>query len=367
MSDGDGRDSLKFVSERENHQSKKRKKNKSGPDEFAQAIARIAAAQVCEVLGFQGFHQSALDTLADVGVRYIREIGRTACSYANLANRSECNVLDVIQGLEDLGSGQGFSCASDVNHALSESGVVKDIIRYVGRSDETPFAYLTPVFPVVKERVLNPSFVHLGESPPDEHVPGWLPKFPDADAYLNLSSRSVKETETEPVNKIQPVDEPRRKSVNFQQNLICNGFEAGVIGQGDASKTQRAEENNPFLAPPLQYGEKEVILPVLPDKFLGGVSDSYRKNNEAALVNNVITVEPSVTTSGPCEPEDRRKILLNGRPGIKIKFGNDKKSLESAEKVSGWFGDDDNNDGNEMTKRRADKILWEDTGFQPEV
>ncbi|KAL3640202.1 hypothetical protein CASFOL_015170 [Castilleja foliolosa] len=359
MSDGDGRDSLKFGSERENHPSKKRRKNKSGPDEFAQAIARIAAAQVCEGLGFQGFHQSALDTLADVGVKYIREIGRTASSCANLANRSECNMLDVIQGLEDLGSGQGFSGASDVDHAFSESGVVKDIVRYVGKSDETPFAYLIPVFPVVKERVLNPSFVQLGENLPNEHVPGWLPKFPDSDTYLN-----VKEPET---NKIQPVDEPRRKSVNFQQKLISNGFEAGVIEQGYGSKTQRAEKNNPFLAPPLQYGEKEVSLPVLPDKFLDSVSDNYRKSNEAVLENNIIMVEPSLTMSGPCEPEDRERILLNGRPGIEIKFGNCKKLLESTEKVSVWFGDDDNNDVNEMTKRKADKILLEDTGFQADV
>ncbi|KAL3636548.1 hypothetical protein CASFOL_018847 [Castilleja foliolosa] len=341
MSDGDGRNSLKFFSERENHQSKK---NKSGPDEFA---------------------QSALDTLADLGVRYIREIGRIASSYANLANRSECNMLDVIQGLEDLGSGQGFLGASDVNHTLSESGVVKDIIRYVGELDETPFAYLIPVFPVVKERVLTPSFVQLGENPPDEHLPGWLPKFPDT--YLNLSLRNVKEPETELVSKIQPVDEPHRKLVNSQQNLICNGFETGVVEQGDGSKTQRAEENNPFLALPLHYTEKEVILPVLPNNFLDGVSDNYPKSNEAALENNAIMVEPSLPTSVPCEPDDRRKILLNGRPGIQIMFGNGKKTFESTERVSVWFGDDDNNDGNEMTKRKVDKILFEDTGFQPEV
>jgi transcription initiation factor TFIID subunit 8 len=76
--------------------------------EFAQAIAKIAVAQICESEGFQTFQQSAIETLSDVAVRYIRDVGKTAHYYANLAGRTECNVFDIIQGLEDLGSAQGF-------------------------------------------------------------------------------------------------------------------------------------------------------------------------------------------------------------------------------------------------------------------
>ncbi|KAK6128612.1 hypothetical protein DH2020_037647 [Rehmannia glutinosa] len=380
MSDGDGRDSLKFLGERENQQWK-RKKKKLGADEFAQAIARIAVAQVCEGLGFQSFHQSALDSLADVGVRYIREIGKTACSYANLANRSQCNVFDVIQGLEDLGSIQGFSGASDVSHSLSGSGVVKDLIRYVGQAEEIPFAYLTPVFPVVKQRTLDPSFAQAGESPPDEHIPSWLPKFPEPESYATLSLRNEKDLETEVVNKTQLVEEQHRKVerplLNFQQKLICNGSEAGVVvEQGDAAKAQRAAESNPFLAPPLQYGEKEVALPVLPPKLLDDPADYH--NSCVVTDTNLLTLEPSLRPreterSAPCEPEDRRNILLNGRPSLQFKFGNGKKSLrmvtsprnESIEKVSLWFGDD--HDGKDKTNRKAEKILWENTEYPPEV
>ncbi|KAL6507373.1 hypothetical protein OROGR_023568 [Orobanche gracilis] len=346
MSDGDGRDSSKFLSEREN-QRWNRKKKKLGADEFAQAIARIAVAQVCENLGFQSFQQSALDCLADVGVRHIREIGKTANSYANLANRSQCNVFDVIQGLEDLGSVQGFSGSSDINHSLSESGVVKDIIRYVDREDEIPFAYLIPVFPVVKERTSNPSFAQACENPPDERIPSWLPKFPNTETYAHIILGNEEHTKTE-VQK--------------------NGFE-GVVEQGDDSKTQEVEDSNPFLRPPLRYGEKEVSLPVLPDKYLDGAD--YHKRSEA-LKNNLTTPEPSLgqhetVTSGPCEPaEDRRNVLLNGRPSLQFKFGNCKKTLESIEKVSVWFGED--RDGNNIIrKRQADKILWEDRGFQSEA
>ncbi|KAL0424508.1 UNVERIFIED_CONTAM: Transcription initiation factor TFIID subunit [Sesamum radiatum] len=380
MSDGDGKDTVKFLSEKENQLSK-RKKKKLGTDEFAQAIARIAVAQVCESLGFQSFQQSVLDTLADVGVRYIRELGKTACAFANLANRSQCNVFDVIQGLEDLGSVQGFSGASDVNHSLSGSGVVRDIIRYVCQAEEIPFAYLLPVFPVVKERTLNPSFSQAEENPPDEHIPSWLPKFPDPETYVDLSSGNEKDTETEVVNKNHQVEEQHikveRPLLNLQQKLICNGSEAGIaVEQVDAAKAQRAAESNPFLAPPLQFGEKEVTVPALPAK-LSDEAVGYHQSCEV-LENNLLTSEPSLqaneaATSGPCEQQDSRKILLNGRPNIHFKFGNRKKSLgmatspwnEGIEKSSLWFGDD--HDEIDKKRRRAEKVLWENTEYPPKA
>ncbi|CAA0823353.1 Bromodomain transcription factor [Striga hermonthica] len=363
MSDGQGRDGLKFLSERENQQSKRIKK-KSGAEEFAQAIARIAVAQVCESLGFQSFQQSALDSLADVGVRYIREIGKAANSYANLANRSECNAFDVIQGLEDLGFTQGFSGASDVNRSLSRSGVIKDIISYVGQSDEIRFAYLTPVFPVVKERALNPSFSQAEENPPDEHIPCWLPVFPDPKTYTNLSSKDL---ETETVEKIQPIDENQREVqrplLNFLQKLVRNGFESGVEDHREASWSHRADESNPFLAPPLQCGEKEVSVPVLPTKFINDTCDYHIRTE--AFENHLTSSEPTakpnaIGRSGSGEPENREEVLVNGRPRIRFKFGNSKKSLRMMTDPQVWFGDEDK--GSKMMKRQAD-----DTEFRPEM
>lgn len=377
MSHGDGKD--KLLSEKENSQSM-RKKKKLGTDEFAQAIARNVVAQVCESLGFQSFHQSALDNLADVAVRYIREIGKTASSYANLANRTQCNVFDVIQGLEDLGSVQGFSGASDVRHSLSGSGVVKDIIRYVSRADEIPFAHSIPVFPVVKERTLDRSFAQAEENPPDEHIPSWLPKFPDPVTYAELSSGNEKDSETEAVNKIQPVEQQHRKAerslMNLQQKLICNGSEAVVVEQGDAAKAQRAAENNPFLAPPLQSWEKESSLPTFPVRPIDA-SLGYYQSHEV-LENHVSILEPSLqgneaSRSGPCEPEDRRKIPVNGRPNVHFKVGNVKKPLttvtnpqnEGTEQTYLWFGDD--HDGADDKKGRTEKILLENTEYPSEV
>lgn len=71
-------------------------RRKAGGDELAQAVPKIAVAQICESQGFQAFQQFALETLFDVAVRYICDIGKTARLYANLAGRTECNVFYII-------------------------------------------------------------------------------------------------------------------------------------------------------------------------------------------------------------------------------------------------------------------------------
>ncbi|KAL2897440.1 Transcription initiation factor TFIID subunit 8 [Bienertia sinuspersici] len=125
---------------------------------FVRAIAKIAVAQICENEGFQSFQHSALEALADVGVRYMKELGKTSNLYANQDGRSECNVFDVIKGLEDLGSVQGFPGASDVRHLISDSGTIREISQYVSLVEGVPFVFSLPGFPVSRERIPPSSF-----------------------------------------------------------------------------------------------------------------------------------------------------------------------------------------------------------------
>ncbi|KAL2523023.1 Bromodomain transcription factor [Forsythia ovata] len=381
MSDEGGKASVGFLNEKESVQTKKKNK-KLGIDDFSEAIARIAVAQVCESLGFQSFQQCALNTLSDVGVRYIREVGRTANFYANLANRNEGNVFDVIQGLEDLDSIQGFSGGSDSSHCLSGSAVVRDIIRFIGEVEEIPFVYSIPRFPVVKERKLNPIFKQTGESPPEEHIPDWLPKFPDPETCKDLIMGNEKELGTGINNIIQQVEEQNKKFemplLNMQQKLIFNQFEKGVaVEPEDAAKAQKAAESNPFLAHPLQFGEKEVSLPVLPTKLYDEAAGSHQ--NHIVMDNHVSAIEQSVhiteaAWSSPSELKGvRRNILLNGRHNVQFKFESSRKSVgmpighqtADTEKIALWFGDD--HDEKDETKRTSKQILYENGENMQEV
>lgn len=149
----------------ETEKAKNEKKQvEAGIDAFGRAIARIAVGQICETAGFQSCQESALEALADIAVRYLRDLGKSAHFYANLACRTECNVFDVIQSLEDMNHPQGFVGASNfVSRRLSASATVKDIILYTNRSEEIPFARPVPHFPVAKKRELMPSFSQMGK------------------------------------------------------------------------------------------------------------------------------------------------------------------------------------------------------------
>lgn len=345
------------------------KKKRSGIDDFTLSVAKVAVAQICEAAGFQGFQRTALDTLSDVAVRFIRDVGRTANLYSNLACRSQCNVFDIIQGLEDLGSVQGFSGASDVHHCLSNSGTVRELVRYVRDAEEIPFAYSVPGFPIVKQREPHQSFEQTGVSPRSEHVPSWLPAFPDPETYVDLllvngKAQEAREDEVGQVNKNREADRPMS---NLPQKMTCNGSASSVAADfRDAAKGKRTVECNPFLAPPLQPGEKKVSLVLPPAKL----SDEafVQSSNHAGLDGPISSAEAFASAiqavkSGPFDSEDARTAVpLNRKTNVQFKFGGGRKSLhkdvssqnQEIEKIASWFSDDDEKDDN---KSRGEQIL----------
>ncbi|GMP28649.1 hypothetical protein CsSME_00004111 [Camellia sinensis var. sinensis] len=307
-------------------------KSKKKSDDFAQAIAKIAVAQVCESEGFQSFQQSALNTLSDVTVRYIREIGKSANFYANLA------------------------------------GIVREITQYVGDAEEIPFPYSIPSFPIIKDRNPILSFAQVTEVSPSEHIPSWLPAFPDPQICTRSPSRKGREADT-PFDKTEPSKEQRKVEttlLNLQQQLACNGSEVPTaVDPGDAAKAKQAAESNPFLAAPLRIGEKEVSSVVLPPKLL----DEAAANNSAVVQNHVSVLEtfaPAIEAmkNTLCDSEeDGKKVLLNTRSTVQFKFGIGKKSSgtssirnEGIGKINSWFGDTNEKDNK---KRRAEQILKE--------
>lgn len=377
MSDG-GRES-------ERGPEKPAPQRKPGCEEFARAFVKVAVAQICESEGFQSFQQSALETLSDVTVRYIRDIGKTAHVYANQAGRTESNVFDIIQGLEDLGLAQGFLGASDIEHCLASSGTVRELAQYVGESEQIPFAYSRPQFPVVKDRKLTPSFLQIGEEPPGEHIPAWLPAFPDPGTYAQSSTPNDRTTELK-MAKIEQENQrrkPERSLLNLNQWLASNELEGpSSVDAGDAAKAKQAAESNPFLAAPLQYGEKEVSPVVLPvktklsnDMTTGNPIVKYHGMDNHVSVLGAFAPNIEAMKSGLRDSEEgHKKVLLNTRPTVQFKLGSGKKYLgsmldsspqnKSFQVTESWFGRLNEKDDK---KRRAEQILKESVGNLQEL
>ncbi|XVE86187.1 hypothetical protein DITRI_Ditri18aG0016000 [Diplodiscus trichospermus] len=355
----------------------KSSKFRSKSDDFALAIAKIAAAQVCESIGFQSFQHSALETLSDIITRYIYSVGKTANFYANLSGRVEANVFDVIQGLEELASGLGFAGASDVDRCLVKSGIVRDIVRFIGDADDISFAYDFPQFPVVKEREEMGSFCEKGEEPPGEHIPSWLPAFPDPGTYAGrLSEGNEMSVSNGEKTKLAMVEKKMEHSLlNLQQRFDYNGNGGGSSYYGgDAIRAKEASGSNPYLAAPLHFGEKEVqVSPVaLPAKLSNELALRNPVQENCVVGNHVSVLEtfaPAIEAmkGGLCDSNNgQKKVLCNQRPTVHFKIGIGKKSLGSApdfnsksnnlEKIASWFGNDNEKDDK---KRRAEKILKE--------
>lgn len=371
MSDGGGESSSK------EYKGRGASGKRLGGDDFSRAVAKIAVAQLCEAAGFQGFHEFALDTLSDVAVRYIRQIGKASGSYANLSGRSESNAFDIVRGLEDLGLAQGFSGASDTNRCLACSGIVREIAQYVCEEDENPFVYAIPSFPVVKDQKSIPSFAQDGDSSPCEHVPAWLPVFPEPQMY----SQEIGVDNL--TNKIEPFREQRQVENslvnNLQQHMPRKGSEAPiVVDQGDDNAVaKQAVENNPFLVRPLKFGEKEVSSIVIPPKLLDGTAMREIENHVPVFevfnpvaksmkspLNDTEEVRERVPKSPLNNTVEVREMVPNTRPTVQFKLKSFKKSSGTSLK----FKIDDSEQMNSLIevnsdkhgrKRRAEQIMKE--------
>ncbi|KAL8199405.1 hypothetical protein R6Q57_012973 [Mikania cordata] len=327
---------------------KKRRTN----DEFAHAIARIAVAQVCESVGFQGFQQSALDTFSDVACKYVGEIGKVSNFYANLAGRTECNVFDVIQGLEDLNLSQGFVGASDRDKCLSVSGIIKDLSQFVNLSEEIGFAYSIPSFPVVKERKSTLTFLQAGQAPPTDVIPPWLPMFLDPKIDTSIPSATTEETQVIPdrIEQEQKVlDPPSSKLEQFHtrnEPVFPVVFEHG---------------DNPFLALPLQPGQKEISIIPLPVR-LKEEDMVHNQDNHVSELNQSAPTNQAVKSKGRNAEEENGTVVLKNRPIVRMKFR--KKLLNTAiqadnkgkEKVATWFIKDEVRDEREKKMDKLSKV-----------
>lgn len=337
--------------------SKQRKQ--TGGDDFGRAVSRIAAAQICEITGFQSSHRSALDALADIAIRYICSLGKSAHFYTNLSGRTDSNVFDLIQGLEDLaGSSQGFTGASDVNRCLVSSGAVRDISQFVSTSEEVPFPRSIPRFPVVHSSKRTPSFAQRGETPPLKNVPDWLPAFPDPHTYVHTAVWNERTTDRR-ADKLEQARQRRRAErslLSLQQRITLAGADESVLADNvNDVKGKHATEPNPFLVPPVPYGAKQVTSVDIP-KY-----DSSRKRL-SVLETFAPAIEAAKTGSLNFGVNERRPLPSKRAP-VHFRIGVDKKSIavpldsgSLGNRSDSWFLKDDQKDDK---KRRAEMILKE--------
>lgn len=300
---------------------------RAAADDFGRTVSKVAVAQICESAGFHNVKESALEALADISIRYLSDLGKMAEFYANLAGRSQCNVFDVIRGLEDLEAFQGFPGASEASHCLSSSGTVKEIINFVASVEEIPFSQPIPQFPVIKDRKSIPSFIQMDETPPTKHIPAWLPAFPDPHTYIRTSMWNERTTDplADKINQARQRRKAERSLLSLQQRLICNGSgetSTQVVPSGAAQDPGRVEKNS-FLQIPIPSGDKEVAPIILPSKLSDEIVGANRVSVLEAFAPAIEIAKSGLTEDGL----EGKTVLPAVRPTVHFKFRTGKKLI----------------------------------------
>ncbi|KAL3646790.1 hypothetical protein CASFOL_009334 [Castilleja foliolosa] len=341
---------------------------RSGTGNYSRAIARTAVAQVCESIGFVGFNESALDSLADIAIRYLCDLGKASRFYTNLSGRTECNVFDIAQGLEDLCLPIGFRGSSDIyTDCKVNSGAIREIEDYVKTSDEIPFAQPLQRFPVIRDRIMIPSFLQMDETPCFKHLPAWLPAFPDPHTYIRTPvwNERVSDPHTDKIELARQHRKAERSLLSLQQRLLCNGSSMATT----SSDLYAGKTDNPFLANPLQAGERDVSSVCLPAKL---PVEMHTEKHVSLLETFAPALE--AMKDGLDSGSDEEKIVPVKRASVFLEFKSGKKVFgepldlrirnRALGKTTSWFGREDERDDK---KRRVEFILRQSLENQQEL
>ncbi|XP_022143863.1 transcription initiation factor TFIID subunit 8 [Momordica charantia] len=290
---------------------------RAGADDFGREVSKIAAAQICKNLGFQGSKESALDTLAEIVITYLSDLGKMANFYSNLAGRTECNVFDILRGLKDLEAPVARQDA-EVSHCLAGSRTMQEIMEYVNSAEELTFAQPVPQFPIIKSCKVLPSFVQMRETPPSKHIPHWLPAFPDPHTYIYTPVWNKRTTDprTDKIEQARQRRKAEKSLLSLQQRLVANSGNTEELPSVDNNDTSHDTEFQP------RENAVSVVEPPLKHPDHGLVDDS------SSVLEAFAPAIEAVKGSGFYDDEEGvKKDLPIVRPAVQFKFRTGKKLL----------------------------------------
>lgn len=186
-------------------------------DEFAGDACKTVAAQICEAVGFEAVTASSLDTLSEVLVKFLDEVGFHSHSLAELSGRTHDNALDVLAALEEVGTSAW------------------ELRRFMDRN-ELRYAKPEVHFPVSVEQRPRARFGQDETEPLPPHVPSFLPEFPAKHTYKSS------EKEKEPRGGARQLKKQKNKQRHQLETSLLKLSDAGKKRKAAAAFGQGAEE-----------------------------------------------------------------------------------------------------------------------------
>ncbi|KAI4378720.1 hypothetical protein MLD38_016160 [Melastoma candidum] len=303
----------------------------SSSDEFGRVAAKLAVAQICESLGFDGAHSSVIDALIDIVMRCLRAIGKSSVFYANLSGRTQSNVFDVLRAFEDL----GVSISNDP---------AMEFLDYAESCKEVPFISPIPQFPIVRDgrKLIIPSFSQMSEPPPGKHIPSWLPALPDPHTYkcTPIWKERKSDARNDKIEQARQRRKAERSLLSLQQRLAKH--RASISGGASTCDHTRAQcgastsgnkNEIPYLAVPLDSGE----LGVEAGDATGVWTNEMLKNKSFNIVE-IFSPAIEAMKDRFCEEvdTDMKSMLPDKRPAVQFRFKTGKKVFGQSSDVDLW-------------------------------
>ncbi|CAH8384369.1 unnamed protein product [Eruca vesicaria subsp. sativa] len=153
--------------------------------DFSFSLTRVAVSQICLSVGYTSTDTSStLNSLTLITTKFLQSIAELAASFSNSANRTEANLFDIVNGLQDtaLATSDCFPGGSTLHksHCLIKSAVLRNLSDFVASAFEIPFAK-----PLPRLEIGDSTRVPPRSSPEMKSIPAWLPPFPDSSLYLD--------------------------------------------------------------------------------------------------------------------------------------------------------------------------------------
>ncbi|EOA36643.1 hypothetical protein CARUB_v10011903mg [Capsella rubella] len=210
--------------------------------DFTFSLTRIAVSQICQSTGYKSADSSALNTLTQITAKFLQSLAGLASSFSNAANRTEANLFDIVNGLQDIALSTsdcfpGGSTVHDIeSQCLIKSAVLRNLSDFVKYAPEIPFAK-----PLPKPERNGSSGRDLDHAAVEvKYVPAWLPPFPDASLYSDRCTK-IDRSEYHHLweNSDSVTDRESLKSKSFR-----GGRSAGKLPQRRARVRFKMERDN---------------------------------------------------------------------------------------------------------------------------
>ncbi|XP_049851693.1 transcription initiation factor TFIID subunit 8-like [Schistocerca gregaria] len=196
-------------------------------EDFARKVLSIPVAQVVRSMSFETAEQSSLEVLTDIMQAFIEEVGYRAQRSADIAGRNESNFHDILFSLQDLGIS------------------IDNVIAFYQKVD---IRYELGDIRFPEEPATFPGILRSSKSELPEHIPSFLPVFPDDHTYKKVPLYDYRETNPKKIRELKAHQSVQAENYLASLHQHTSGNQ-GIINYDQINDPKTAQTGETLFKP----------------------------------------------------------------------------------------------------------------------